>query len=85
VFIRARTDEGQEHIFRLVPANSESGFLLNPLVLGTSDLAKLYDEPAAGKRVVSFSLGTMPAGQGYFKQDVGITLESVPSLAPRQE
>jgi hypothetical protein len=80
--MHVRTVSGRVHVYRVVPALAEAGFLLSPLVDETEDLALLY-QARSGERVESFSI-TADEDDGEFLDDIEIVLSSTSSLPCRQ-
>ncbi len=76
LYIRLKTDDGRTLLYRLVPGMVRTGFLLNPLVLNTTDFVQLYG-PSPGPRVVSFCVLSRPQGPACYRPDVYMTLESL--------
>jgi hypothetical protein len=67
--------------YRLVPAIARQGFLLNPFLQDTGDVANLY-QGGRGKRVVAFRLTTEESGQKSFASPIRVTLLSAARLLP---
>ena len=58
VHLKIDTAEGRSRLFRLVPANLENGFLLNPLLETNIEIRKLLGDAKLETKIVSFSLHT---------------------------
>jgi hypothetical protein len=82
LYIRLKTDDDRTLLYRLVPGMAHTGFLLNPLVLNTTDFVQLYG-PCPRRRVVSFCLVARPHGPACYQPEVRMTLESLPELCPQ--
>ena len=78
VYVHVRTTENIERRFRLVPAMTESGFLLSPFVGNYDDILKLYGKPGAA-RVISFRL-TVEEDPSAFRDQIDMRLTSAPHL-----
>jgi hypothetical protein len=77
--LRVTTADGRRHTFRLVPAMSAAGFLLNPLLRSDEDVAKLYRGQAL-PRVRSFSVCVAPEGRACYEGriQVGVREAALP-------
>jgi hypothetical protein len=81
VFITVRAANGRTDTFRLIPAMSEDGFLLNPLVRNREDMLKLFSG-AELDRVESFVITRAESGPRSYESDFQVTLRARPDLAP---
>jgi hypothetical protein len=81
--IRMRTEDGQEHTFRLIPGMAKSGFLINPLVVDEKDLYQLYSN-LPPKRVLSFCIMADAQARRCYRHEVAMKLEPVQQLVSCQ-
>jgi hypothetical protein len=79
LFIRVRTDQGYQYVFRFIPSMARTGFLINPLLQTTRDLTQLYGT-GGGQRVVSFCIFADPEAPRCYRSEIRMTLEALPDL-----
>jgi hypothetical protein len=84
LYIRLRTDRGQQFVFRFIPGMARNGFLLNPLVLTSWDLTQLYGV-AAGQWIVSLCVFADPGAPHCYRSDIRMTMEALPNLCTKMD
>lgn len=83
VMLNIGTSDGQEKVYRLVPAMSAEPFLLNPLIGDAPGILGLYGSPGA-VRVRSFRILAPDGAAGDYQIPLRVTLTPRPGLVPEQ-
>ena len=77
VHINIETANGESRLFRLLPANMENGFLLNPLLEINSEIQKFLGDRELTTRIVSFSLHTKYGNKLFRTKEFDIQLSQL--------
>jgi hypothetical protein len=81
ILIQLKTTNSESVTFRLIPAMTEDGFLINPFVASPVDLLKLFGLPGAA-RVESFRIMSAETGPKSYEPEIGVVLKTRPDLVP---
>lgn len=74
--IHFEDDRGEVRDMLFIRAMGEAGFILNPFWTGGEELIA-YQQGQPARRIRWFSLHTMPGGEKYYADDIGIDLRTI--------
>jgi hypothetical protein len=81
LFLRVRTDDGQELRYRLVPALASAGFLVDPLLRDNDDVLRYYRGETV-PRVVSFAVEGAAGAAECYGETIAVVVASVADAKP---